>query len=140
MDESNKKSSLNNPLLSIVIPHHGGFNILDECLTSLERSTFNDYEIIIIDNNSQDDSIIKVKDKFPYINVLTSKKNLGYAGGCNKGALESNGELLLFLNNDTTHDPNWIEPLVNLMIKDNKIGSIQPKILQPRLHAKLLPN
>jgi GT2 family glycosyltransferase len=129
MDQSNKKSNIDTPLLSIIIPHHGGFNILNECLESLKKSTFNNYEIIVVDNNSQDDSIIKVKNKFPDINILTLKKNLGYAGGCNKGAVESNGELLLFLNNDTTHNPNWIEPLVNLMKKDNKIGSIQPKIL-----------
>ena len=44
MDESNKKSNLNKPLLSIIIPHHGGYDILNQCLFSLENSTFNDYE------------------------------------------------------------------------------------------------
>ena len=129
MDESSKKSNLNNPLLSIIIPHHGGFDILNQCLISLENSTFNDYEIIVVDNNSQDDSIIKIKDEFPYVNIISLKKNLGYAGGCNNGAMKSNGRFLLFLNNDTTHNPAWIEPLINLMIKDDKIGSVQPKIL-----------
>ena len=129
MDQSNKKSNVDTPILSIIIPHHGGFNILNDCLESLEKSTFNNYEIIVVDNNSQDDSIVKIKDKFSDIHILPLKENLGYAGGCNKGAEKSNGELLLFLNNDTIHNPNWIEPLVNLMKKDNKIGSIQPKIL-----------
>ena len=129
MDELTKKSNLNNPQLSIIIPHHGGFNILYDCLSSLEKSTYKNFEIIVVDNNSQDNSIVTIKDKFPNINIISLKKNLGYAGGCNRGAIESNGELLLFLNNDTTHECNWIEPLVQLISSDNKIGSIQPKIL-----------
>ena len=115
--------------VSIIIPHHGGFNILNECLASLEKSTFKDFEIIVVDNNSQDNSISKIKDRFPDVNILSLKKNLGYAGGCNRGAIESNGKFLLFLNNDTTHSPSWIEPLVNLMLSDSNIGSIQPKVL-----------
>ena len=115
--------------VSIIIPHHGGFNILNECLASLEKSTFKDFEIIVVDNNSQDNSMTKIKDRFPDVNILSLKKNLGYAGGCNRGAKESNGKFLLFLNNDTTHSPNWIEPLVNLMLSDSNIGSIQPKVL-----------
>ena len=129
MDKSDKKSNVDNPLLSIIIPHHGGFDILNECLDSLKKSTFNNHEIIIVNNNSEDDSIIKIKDKFPYINILNLENNLGYAGGCNAGAKKSNGEFLLFLNNDTTHDPHWIEPLIELIKKDSRSGSIQPKIL-----------
>jgi len=129
MVESDKKSNVKAPLLSIIIPHHGGFDILNECLNSLKKSTFSNYEIIVVDNNSKDDSIIRIKNEFPDIHILPLRENLGYAGGCNKGAEKSNGELLLFLNNDTIHNPNWIEPLVNLMKEDNKIGSIQPKIL-----------
>ena len=67
--------------VSIIIPHHGGFNILNECLASLEKSTFKDFEIIVVDNNSQDNSIPKVKGRFPNVNILSLKKNLGYAGG-----------------------------------------------------------
>ena len=64
MDQSNKKSDVDTPILSIIIPHHGGFNILNDCLESLKKSTFNNHEIIVVDNNSQDDSIIKIKDNF----------------------------------------------------------------------------
>ena len=129
MAETNKKSDLKNPLLSIIIPHHGGANILNECLSSLEKSTYKDYEIIIVDNGSKDNSIKEAKNKFPYINILTQNKNLGYAGGCNRGAIHSKGEFLLFLNNDTMHKSDWIEPLVNLISNDKTIGSVQPKIL-----------
>ena len=129
MAKTNKKSDLKNPLLSIIIPHHGGVDILNECLASLEKSTYEDYEIIIVDNASKDNSIKEAKNKFPYINILTQNQNLGYAGGCNKGAIHSRGEFLLFLNNDTIHELNWIEPLIHLISNDRTIGSIQPKIL-----------
>jgi hypothetical protein len=55
--------------------------------------------------------------------------NEGYAGGCNRGSEIAKGEYLLFLNNDTIHEPNWIEPLVQLLEKNTKIASVQPKIL-----------
>ena len=115
--------------VSIIIPHHGGLDILDECLSSLQKSIFQDYEIILVDNNSQDESVGKIKNKYPKIKVISLTENLGYAGGCNQGAMNSNGELLLFLNNDTIHDSNWIQPLVGLMDSDDTIGSIQPKVL-----------
>ena len=98
--------------VSIIIPHHKGETILYKCLQSLHNTSYSNYEIIVVDNNSKDHSILKSKKEFPEIKVLSLEQNLGYAGGCNKGALEAQGELLLFLNNDTIHEKNWIEPLV----------------------------
>ena len=117
------------PILSIIIPHHAGFDILNNCLKSIKKSTFDNYEIIIVDNNSTDKSITKIKTEFTDIKIIELNNNLGYAGGCNEGALNSKGEYLLFLNNDTVHDPGWIEPLMNIMINDQTISSVQPKIL-----------
>ena len=66
--------------VSIIIPHHGGLDILDECLSSLQKSIFQDYEIILVDNNSQDESGGKIKNKYPKIKVISLIENLGYAG------------------------------------------------------------
>ena len=87
--------------LSIIIPHLHGFNILDECITSIIQYT-NDvnYEIIVINNNSIDGSIEKIKKKFSDIIIIDSDINRGYAGGCNLGAKNALGEYLLFINND----------------------------------------
>ena len=114
--------------LSIIIPHHKGEALLYKCIQSLHNTSYSNYEIIVVDNNSKDQSILKSKKEFPGIKVLSLDQNLGYAGGCNKGALEAQGELLLFLNNDTIHENNWIEPLVDMMDNYKDIGSIQPKI------------
>ena len=128
MARTDRKSNLKIPSVSIIIPHHGGFDILNECLLSLKKSTFKDYEIIIVDNASSDDSIKNIKQKFSDINIIHMESNLGYAGGCNEGALIAKGTFLLFLNNDTVHEEDWIQPMVNLISSDENIGSIQPKI------------
>ena len=61
--------------------------------------------------------------------LLRMIKNLGYAGGCNKGAEIAKGNYLLFLNNDTIQDSGWLEPMIELFEKDKKIAAVQPKIL-----------
>ena len=59
--------------LSIIIPHHGGFNILHNCLTSLYKSNYKNYEIIVVDNNSQDNSIERIKDNFSEVKIISLK-------------------------------------------------------------------
>jgi len=116
-------------LVSIIIPHWNGISLIDECLKSLQKTTYPNIEIIVVDNNSEDDSVNYIKNNFPSIIVLENQINEGYAGGCNRGAEIAQGEYLIFLNNDTIHKPNWIEPLVNLVEKTKNVAAIQPKIL-----------
>ena len=82
-----------------------------------------------MDNNSLDDSINYVRKKFPEINIVKSEYNRGYAGGCNLGAKYAKGEYLFFLNDDTILTKNAIEILLNVFNKNEKISSVQPKIL-----------
>ena len=116
------------PLLSIVIPHYNNFSILKECIESLSHITYSNYEIIIVDNCSEDNSYKLIKDNFKNVNVYKTKNNLGYAGGCNFGAKYSKGKYILFLNNDTTHSIDFIEPLIDFLEKNNHVASVQPKI------------
>lgn len=119
---------MNSPKVSIIIPHYRGHEILMKCIKSIRESTFNDYEVIIVDNNSTDSSL----DNFePNINesIVKSLYNRGYAGGCNLGAKNATGKYLIFLNNDTEHSPDWIEPLIDTIESDSTISSVQPKLL-----------
>ncbi len=115
--------------VSIIIPHLKGFEILDECVGSIYEGINDNHEVIIVDNNSIDGSIDRIKEKFSDIKIIKSDINLGYAGGCNLGAQNASNELLLFLNNDTTQKLGWIDYLVEAINKDDKIGIVQPKIL-----------
>ena len=118
-----------NVRVSIIIPHWNGIDILSECLSSLVNTKHDSYEIIVVDNASTDGSQSWIKNTYPQIKLIENDKNYGYAGGCNVGALEAKGNYLVFLNNDTIQDPDWIQNLENFMKKDKVIAAVQPKIL-----------
>ena len=120
--------SSTHPLVSVVIPHYGGTDILGECLTSLNKCSYPNLEIIVVDNNSPDDSIQFIKSNFTEIKLIRSEFNRGFAGGCNFGVQHAKGEYLLILNNDTIHEPDWIDHLVNMLESNPNISSVQPKI------------
>ncbi len=117
------------PFVSIIIPHWNGIDVLKECLESLKQSTYSSLEIIVVDNASTDGSGDWISMHYPEVILITNKKNLGYAGGCNRGAAVAKGIYLLFLNNDTVQDHRWLEPLVEWMEEHPNAGAVQPKIL-----------
>jgi len=117
------------PLVSIIIPHWNGILLIDECLKSLQKTTYPNFEIIVVDNNSDDDSVGHIKTNYPKVIIVENRVNEGYAGGCNRGAEFAQGKYLIFLNNDTIQTQNWIEPLVRLAEKNVNIVAVQPKIL-----------
>ena len=90
------------PMVSVIIPHYGGEEILQECLESLKNTVYEELEIIVVDNNSQDDSTNIINTKFTNVKLIQSEINRGFAGGCNLGAQYAKGEYLLILNNDKT--------------------------------------
>ena len=114
--------------VSVIIPHHNNYKILNECIQSLYKAKYPNIEIIVVDNNSSDNSSNEIKKIYNDIIVHKSDVNLGYAGGCNAGAKIASGKFLLFLNNDTIHSPNFINHLVQKINSDSKIASVQPKI------------
>lgn len=117
------------PLVSIVIPHWNGIEVLSECIESLKKTDYNNFEIIIVDNFSTDGSQDWIKKNHSDIKLVENKKNHGYAGGCNIGTDYSNGEYIVFLNNDTIQNTNWLSLMVLKIESDNNIAALQPKIL-----------
>ena len=114
--------------ISIIIPHWNGIEILSDCLESLKKSNFKNFETIVVDNASTDGSQDWVKENYPNIILVELKENKGYAGGCNKGTEHANGEYFLFLNNDTVQSPDWLNHLIKKMENNSSIAAIQPKI------------
>ncbi|MEJ2543643.1 MAG: glycosyltransferase family 2 protein [Calditrichaceae bacterium] len=115
--------------ITIVIPHFNGIDILRDCLQSLYKSTFTDFNTLVIDNGSSDGSQDFVKKEFPQINLVENEKNLGYAGGCNQGIQMADTPYVLLLNNDTVMPKNFLSEMLNTIENDNKIAMVQPKIL-----------
>lgn len=119
-------------LVSIIILNWNGIADTKECLASLNNITYKNYEIIIVDNGSKDNSITELKKlqaRNNKIKLLQNRKNLGFAGGNNVGYKAAKGSFILFLNNDTIVSKNFLTVLVNKINTSDKIGAVQPKIL-----------
>ncbi len=116
------------PKVSIVILNWNGRKFLQTCLSSLAKLRYPSFEIIVVDNNSSDDSVEFIHKKFPKVKVVASKVNNGFARGNNIGARVATGKYLLFLNNDTKVTPNFLTPLVAACERDNTIGCVQPEM------------
>lgn len=117
--------------VSIVIVNWNGEQLLRECLSSLWKISYRNFEVIVVDNGSHDGSISYLRAQANVkknLKVIEKKKNLGFAEGNNVGVKEAKGDLILFLNNDTIVEKNFLRILVDAINKDKKIGAIQPKI------------
>ena len=72
------------PLVSVVIPNLNGRDMLACCLRSLERQTFKDFEVIVVDNGSTDGSVEMVRSDFPWLEIVVENKGkMGFAKACN---------------------------------------------------------
>ncbi|MCF7801817.1 MAG: glycosyltransferase family 2 protein [Candidatus Marinimicrobia bacterium] len=131
MNQLKSQSSGSNiaPLVSVIVPHFNGIDILDACLNSLLQDPYPALEIIVVDNGSLDGSPDFVAEKFPTVHLVRNTVNRGFAGGCNDGMRHAKGTYFLILNNDTTHQPGWIGELVDVMESAPEIGAVQPKLL-----------
>ena len=119
------------PKVSIVILNWNGKKDTIECLNSLKKITYPNYEIILVDNGSTDGSVKCFKKLYPEIEIIVNKENLGFAEGNNVGirkAFENQAEFVLALNNDTVVDPTFLSELVNVARADPKIGIVGPAI------------
>jgi len=118
------------PLVSIIIINYNGESLLQKCLNSIKNNDYKNYEIILVDNNSTDNSINSVKTDFSEVKIIKLNKNYGFAEPSNIGAKNAKGELLYFLNNDTTLCKNSLEELVKV-IQNPEISICQSMLLRP---------
>ena len=96
-----------------------------ECIKSLQRLSYQNVEIVLVDNASLDDSGVRLHQQFPLIVYIQNEKNLGFAEGNNVGirsALQRNADYIVLLNNDTIVERDFIQPLVDVASSDNTVG------------------
>lgn len=117
-------------MVSIVIPNYNGIEFLLNCLQSLQKQSYENYEIIVVDNASTDGSMMHVKEKFPEVIQIELDKNYGFSKAVNEGIKRSTSQYVILLNNDTTVDEKFVEELVNVMEGSKNIFSCQAKMLQ----------
>ncbi|MFN4181841.1 MAG: glycosyltransferase family 2 protein [bacterium] len=110
------------PLISFIVVNHNSRFILRRCLSALLHQTLSDYEILVVDNASTDGSADWIAQNYPQVRLITSKVNLGYAGGINLALTHARGKYLFILNPDIIPPPNWAERLYQAMISHPEIS------------------
>ncbi len=114
--------------VGIFILNHNGIRWLKENLYTVNKYS-KAHRIVIIDNNSTDDSIEYIEANFPNIKIKKHQYNYGFSKGYNRVLMkEFDLEYFILMNNDVTVTPNWIEPMLEL-IQQKDVGIIQPKII-----------
>jgi GT2 family glycosyltransferase len=101
------------------------------CLASLERNTYRDHHIIVLDNASSDGSVPAIRSAFPAVQIIELTENLGYAGNNNvgiKAAMAQGADWVFVLNEDTILDPVCLEQLINIGESDAKTGIVGPMV------------
>lgn len=116
------------PLVSIITISYDHPEVTCALLESLRHITYPNIEIIVVDNASPKDDPAIIKESYPEIIFIQSEKNLGFAGGNNIGIKIAKGKYILLLNNDTEVETGFLEPLVEKLESNSKIGAVSPKI------------
>jgi GT2 family glycosyltransferase len=124
-------SSSSVPRVTILVLNWNAWEVTCDCLRSLARLEYDNYEVVVIDNGSTDGSVQKLRQQFADLTILENGANLGFAAGNNVGvryALDHCAQYVLLLNNDTLVSPSCLSALVRIAQSDNRIGILNPKI------------
>ena len=119
------------PKVTIIVLNWNGAGHTVNCLATVAKTTYPNYDVIVVDNGSSDDSVATICSSFPDIRIIETGHNLGYAGGNNVGirdALAHGADYLWVLNNDTVVDPECLQRMVQAAESDQSVGMVGPKI------------
>lgn len=127
---------MNLPLVSVVVLNFNGrqHDYLPVCLRSLLAQTHPALEVIVVDNASSDDSVAYLQTHFPSVQVIANSQNVGFCAGNNLGYAQTQGEFVLFANNDTVFAPDCVAQLVAGAAQRPLWGMVSPKLVRPTKH------
>ena len=117
------------PKVSIIIVSFNVRSYLVSAIDSILKSNYSNYEIIVVDNNSYDNTVDIVSDKYPNVNIISNDENVGFGKAVNQGAKIASGDYFLILNPDTIIEEDMINDLIEYIESNKNIGMVGPKIL-----------
>ena len=117
--------------VSIIIVNYNGKQFLQDCLDSVLSQSYDDFEVVLVDNASSDGSVKFVQQAYndKRIKIVEADENSGFSGGNNLGYKKSSGDLIILLNNDTTVDKDWLKYLVEAIEPGENIGIVQSLVI-----------
>ena len=120
-----------NLAVAILILNWNGRSLLATCLPPLLNQSYTNYEVVVVDNGSTDDSVAFVREQFPQVQLIQNEENLGFSLGINAGLRQISADVVVLLNNDVLVRPNWLAELIRPFHQDPQIGIVGCKLLFP---------
>lgn len=121
--------------VTVIIPNYNGIHYLEPCLKSLAAQTCQDFDVLVVDNGSEDGSVGWLKER--NIPTLFLPKNRGFAGAVDLGIQKSTTPFVILLNNDTEVDQHYVEEMLHAIQRSPKIFSVSSKMVQ-MYHPELI--
>ena len=117
------------PSVAVVILNWNGKKFLEKFLPSVMNASYSNFKVVVADNASTDDSVSFLQQQFSSVEIIINPSNEGFAKGYNTALKQVKADYYVLLNSDVEVTKGWIEPVIELMESDKKIGACQPKLL-----------
>jgi GT2 family glycosyltransferase len=115
--------------VNVVVTNHNGGNLIQNCLRSLFETSYQSFDVTVVDNASSDGSPNVIAEGFPAAKLIRLSSNRGYAAANNIGIRTGTGKYVVLLNSDTEVEPEWLTNLVQAVERAPDAAFLQPKIL-----------
>jgi GT2 family glycosyltransferase len=127
-------------LVYIIVLNWNGWRDTLACIASLLELEYRDTKLLIVDNGSTDESVPRIREAYPFVEILENGINLGFGGGCNRGirvALARGAEYIWLINSDATVAPEALTALVQMADRDSSLGCVGSVALEAEDKAKI---
>lgn len=122
---------------AVIIPNYNGMKFLKGCLSSLRKQSFTDFETVMVDNGSDDESVRFVQEHFPEVRIVALEENTGFCHAVNLGIQKTDAEYVLLLNNDTVCGRHMVGELVRALEKRPRAFSCAARMISLYDKSKL---
>jgi riboflavin kinase/FMN adenylyltransferase len=116
------------PEVAVVILNYNGRAYLEKFLPSVLAGSYPNFKVYVADNGSSDDSLAFLRQNYSEIQIIDLKENYGFAEGYNRALQSVTSQYYALLNSDVEVNPDWIDPIIELMERDATIAAVQPKV------------
>ena len=117
------------PLVHVVVLNYNGMRFLKDCFDSLKNSGYPNFETVLLDNLSTDESVSYIQKNYPETRILQTGSNSGYSRAYNHAFENCSGKYIVLLNNDVKVRPGWLGPLVDEAESYDSIAALAPKLV-----------